>query len=110
MSFIGVSSPVVIQSSALLEISYSDNITISNIVFKCCDGYQNVKEIFDSNIFNMHKNGYYTNLLVDSCSNVTITNISFWNHNRYGIVGISVARMIYLENILLNVPQKCILA
>ena len=101
------SSPGVLHcfGDAMLEISYSNNIIITNLVFEDCGAYRNGLKDFDPIFPCFSKEGYFTNLLVSSCSHVSITNISFWNHTGYGIVGISVTNVFYLENILLNVPQ-----
>ena len=110
VSFIGLGSlsPGVLQclGETLLNITNSANVVVSNLVFKDCGGYQSGPEVFNPNISCLEKNGYFTNLLVSSCSNVSIMNISFLNYTGYGVVGISVTSMFHLDNILLNVPEK----
>ena len=109
VSLIGISSsPAVMHcfGGMSITITDSDNIIVSNLVFKKCGGYYTTPDIFYLSSDCFRGSRYYTNLLVDTCSHVTITNISFWNHTGYGLVGVSITGMLHLDNIFLSVTPK----
>ena len=90
---------LICKSQSFIAFLYSNNVTVSNIIFNQCDG--NIKHILFKDIwqFDEHKQDIIVSLLLFECYFCKIINMKFFG---YGLMGINVVGNSILDNVTIE--------